>query len=199
METRTINDSWEDCKIELKKLDNPNFRETTDEIINHWIYKNKQHLNYNVMNHFTYTFNFFKDLNIDSEDKTFVDIGCQTDILKNIVKSKWIGQDIFPHPEFDTCDIHTLIYEDNSHDIIFCSHTLEHTFSPLIALMEMKRVMKKDGDLILGVPVYPGFMCEEHFYILPVKSWELLITRAGLKIEKVSEVKEDCVCFHLKK
>lgn len=45
-----------------------------------------------------------------------------------------------------------LPYEDNSFDVVYSSHVLEHVTSEQQALDEMKRVLKPGGVLIIGMP-----------------------------------------------
>jgi ubiquinone/menaquinone biosynthesis C-methylase UbiE len=51
-------------------------------------------------------------------------------------------------------DMHSLAYEDKSFDIVYSSHTLEHSYDPSKALSEWNRILKDDGLLILVLP-YP--------------------------------------------
>ncbi len=51
-------------------------------------------------------------------------------------------------------DIHEIPFEDNSVDIIFCNHVLEHVDDDIQALSEMKRVLKPGGWAILQVPFF---------------------------------------------
>jgi predicted SAM-dependent methyltransferase len=50
-------------------------------------------------------------------------------------------------------DITCLSFSDNSFDFIFASHVLEHIKNDLLALSEIKRVLKPDGIAILPVPI----------------------------------------------
>jgi ubiquinone/menaquinone biosynthesis C-methylase UbiE len=43
-------------------------------------------------------------------------------------------------------------FEDNSFDVVYSSHVLEHVSDEIQSLKEMKRVLKEDGVLILGMP-----------------------------------------------
>ncbi|WP_424963432.1 class I SAM-dependent methyltransferase [Ekhidna sp.] len=60
-------------------------------------------------------------------------------------------------------DIHEIPFEDNSIDIIFCNHVLEHVDDDKKALREMHRVLKPGGWAILQVPF---------FYPLPKTTYE---------------------------
>jgi SAM-dependent methyltransferase len=42
--------------------------------------------------------------------------------------------------------------KDSAYDFIFASHTLEHIANPIKALFEWKRIIKKDGYIILILP-----------------------------------------------
>ncbi len=60
-------------------------------------------------------------------------------------------------------DIHDIPLEDDTIDILFCNHVLEHVDDDLKALSEIKRVLKPGGWAILQVPF---------FYPLPKKTYE---------------------------
>ena len=45
-----------------------------------------------------------------------------------------------------------LPYENETFDVVFCSHVLEHVNNEEKSLQEIKRVLKKDGILIIGMP-----------------------------------------------
>ena len=46
----------------------------------------------------------------------------------------------------------SLPFKDRSFDVVFCSHTLEHVYSPLLLLKEFNRVLKDSGLVIIAVP-----------------------------------------------
>jgi SAM-dependent methyltransferase len=59
-------------------------------------------------------------------------------------------------------DIHNIPFEENTFDVIFCNHVLEHVDDDIKAMSEMYRVLKPGGWAILQVPFfYP--MEEETF------------------------------------
>lgn len=52
-------------------------------------------------------------------------------------------------------DIHEIPFNENSFDVIFCNHVLEHVDDDLKAMEEMYRVLKPEGWAILQVPFFP--------------------------------------------
>lgn len=50
-------------------------------------------------------------------------------------------------------DIQAIEYEDNTFDVIYCSHVLEHVPNDLQAMKELRRVLKPSGWAILQVPI----------------------------------------------
>ncbi len=53
---------------------------------------------------------------------------------------------------FQHGDAENLAFGDKCFDLVICSEVLEHLLSPQKALREMRRVLKKDGTLILTTP-----------------------------------------------
>lgn len=51
-------------------------------------------------------------------------------------------------------DIHDIPLADNTVDVIFCNHVLEHVADDIKALSEMKRVLKPKGWAILQIPFF---------------------------------------------
>ena len=44
-------------------------------------------------------------------------------------------------------------FESNSFDFILCNHVLEHVYDDELAIIELRRVLKKNGMAILQVPL----------------------------------------------
>lgn len=68
-----------------------------------------------------------------------------------------ITVDIDPErkPEI-VADIHKMPFGDGEFEMVLCTEVLEHTLDPKVAIREIKRVLKKDGLLILSTRfVYP--------------------------------------------
>jgi SAM-dependent methyltransferase len=51
-------------------------------------------------------------------------------------------------------DVHSIPFPDNSFDVIFCNHVLEHVEDDILACSEFNRVLKPGGWGILQSPVY---------------------------------------------
>jgi SAM-dependent methyltransferase len=51
-------------------------------------------------------------------------------------------------------DIHDIPFQENTFDIIFCNHVLEHVSDDLQAMREMLRVLKPGGWAILQIPYF---------------------------------------------
>jgi len=50
-------------------------------------------------------------------------------------------------------DFHFLSLPDESFDLVFSSHSLEHSISPLFALLEWTRVLRRGGYLMVVIPM----------------------------------------------
>lgn len=60
-------------------------------------------------------------------------------------------------------DMHFLDYEDESFDLVWSHHSLEHSFSQLFALSEWKRVLRPGGLLSVTVPPHKSQIVSGHF------------------------------------
>ena len=72
-------------------------------------------------------------------------------MFKNI---EYISCDIRPEAAMQVQDITKTTFEDNTFDIIFCSHVLEHIEDDKKAMRELLRILKPDGFALLQVPLY---------------------------------------------
>lgn len=106
--------------------------------------------------------------NIESKTEKLLDLGCHSGLLTSQIK-KNITADVYavdiseisikyaqkkyPHINFMVTDIQNgLSYTDSYFDVITTFDVLEHIPNPEQVKDEIKRVLKKDGYLIIGIP-----------------------------------------------
>jgi SAM-dependent methyltransferase len=82
-------------------------------------------------------------------------------------------------------DMHFLEFADETFDLVWSHHSLEHSFSPLLCLREWYRVLKKDGYLAVTVPPHKNEIVSGHFSV----GWNIgqlmyLLGLAGFNIKK---------------
>lgn len=81
-------------------------------------------------------------------------------------------------------DMAFLDFEDESFDLVWCRHALEHSVMPMIALMELSRVLRPGGYLYIEVPQDESVHADNpnHYSMLSDRSWQSLMRRTGLKL-----------------
>lgn len=80
-------------------------------------------------------------------------------------------------------DFAFLDFPDQSFDMVWCRHALEHSVFPYFTLAEMHRVLKPGGVLYVEVPA-PDTACRHqtnpnHYSVLGRSMWVELMKRAG--------------------
>lgn len=94
-----------------------------------------------------------------------LDVGCASgfmisEVYKAFPHAKYFGIDIYdrviehaqktyPHINFKVASAEKLPFAENSFDLILFYETIEHVENPKDCLKEVKRILKKDGTLIL--------------------------------------------------
>jgi SAM-dependent methyltransferase len=74
--------------------------------------------------------------------------------LLGIENIEYRSADLYMTNVDDVVDIRNMyIYDDNSFDLLICSHVLEHIDDDLKAMSEIHRILKSDGIAILLVPI----------------------------------------------
>jgi ubiquinone/menaquinone biosynthesis C-methylase UbiE len=76
-------------------------------------------------------------------------------------------------------DFSFLDFPDNSFDMIFARHSLEHSPMPLLTLMEWNRVGKSFLCLILPQPKYWKWAGRNHYSVMSRSTALFLLHRAG--------------------
>lgn len=101
---------------------------------------------------------FFKNNEeLFNKDKSWLELA-PSKSFNNFIQSNLIGKyrtaDLMMDGVDDKVDIQNMyIYEDNTFDCIICSHVLEHIPDDQKAVQELYRILKKDGVLIVLVPI----------------------------------------------
>lgn len=80
-------------------------------------------------------------------------------------------------------DFSFLEYPDNSFDLIFSRHSLEHSPFPLITLMEWARVAKNWLGIVVPAPEWYGVRnSPNHYYVLYIEQWKNLLDNSGWNV-----------------
>ncbi|PTB97904.1 SAM-dependent methyltransferase [Marivirga lumbricoides] len=59
-------------------------------------------------------------------------------------------------------DVHNIPFEENTFDVTFCNHVMEHVDDDIKAMSELKRVLKPGGWGIIQVPFFPPLQDETY-------------------------------------
>jgi len=74
-------------------------------------------------------------------------------ILRSTPNLDYLSGDLDPKAAMVQMDITDIHYPDNSFDVIYCSHVLEHVPADRTAMRELARVLKPGGWAVLAVPI----------------------------------------------
>ena len=98
------------------------------------------------------------------------------------------------HLNVKQCVIEKAEFEDNCFDAITILATLEHVPDPRNLLVEVKRILKPDGVLLVSVPTIPAYLpiirskwrmfIGDHYYFFTDESLQKLLEKVGFKLEK---------------
>ena len=119
--------------------------------------------------------------------ESVLDVGCgDTAFMKSRFESvgmKYTGVAVRTiNPEIVNADFSFLDFDDNSFDVIFSRHSLEHSPMPIITLMEWNRVSSHLLCLILPNPITYGWAGRNHYSMLHPDQVEFLLNRSGWHI-----------------
>lgn len=76
-----------------------------------------------------------------------------TQALKEKKEIDYLSTDLNSPFAMARMDITAIDYQDNSFDVIYCSHVLEHIADDLKAMSEFRRILRPGGWAILQVPI----------------------------------------------
>ncbi len=113
----------------------------------------------------THKINLAKKLLTQINFKNCLDVGCASgymvsEIAKSYPEAEYFAIDVYDKAidhakrkysniKFQEASADKLPFKDSAFDLVLCYETIEHVENPKECLREMKRVLKKDGTLIL--------------------------------------------------
>lgn len=92
---------------------------------------------------------------------------CFESRLKKRLGDNYITADLYNPGAMVNMDITNIAYPDESFDVIYCSHVLEHVQDDKRAMREFYRVLKNDGWAILLVPITSEKTFEDPSIVVP--------------------------------
>ena len=122
-----------------------------------------------------------------------LDVGCGTGFCQPMFE-KWgvsyegicLGEDFIDATNHGRnvkkMDFNFLDYPDNSFDLIFSRHSLEHSPMPLLTLMEWARVAKSWLGLVLPAPEWYTFAGANHYSVMNMEQIKNILNVAGWNI-----------------
>lgn len=117
-----------------------------------------------------------KDISLLEKFDKHLDIGCADGYftkkyLEKYPDTEGFGVDLsdivisqINDPKFVVADCYHLPYLNDYFDLVHCAEVLEHLERPTEALREMKRVLKKGGQIVLTTPYKEQPLYEEHLW-----------------------------------
>lgn len=79
-------------------------------------------------------------------------------------------------------DFTFLEYDDNSFDLIFARHALEHSPMPLLTLMEWARVAKNWLGIVLPAPEWYTYKGQNHYSVMNMEQIHNLLDVSGWRV-----------------
>lgn len=92
----------------------------------------------------------------DRRPKTMLHVAperCLAERLSAMLGSGYLTADLHDPSAMVRMDVMNIAYPDESFDVIYCSHVLEHVIDDRRAMREFRRVLKRDGWAVLLVPI----------------------------------------------
>ena len=95
---------------------------------------------------------------------------------EDVIKAQELGRNV------KRMDFNFLEYEDESFDLIFSRHSLEHSPMPIITLMEWRRVAKNWLGLVLPAPEWYTYRGQNHYSVMNTDQINNLLDMAGWRL-----------------
>jgi SAM-dependent methyltransferase len=93
-------------------------------------------------------------------------------------------------------DMHNMLrFNPRAFDAIVCWDVLEHSVAPLIALSEMKRVLRDDGVLLVFIPDQRWVECRYHVIVPTVRQMMWLFRLVGFHTVHVTRYRDEMAVY----
>ena len=131
------------------------------------------------------TLAFLKDWSQLNPDSTVLDVACGTGTFERLVLQEHpnlhiVGVDLaermlaiaqqkcrhYPHVSFQKASVAALPFNDRSFDLVLSASALHYFDDPIAALIEMKRVLKPDGELVILDWCKDDWLCQLYDLVL---------------------------------
>ncbi|CAN7361449.1 class I SAM-dependent methyltransferase [Phenylobacterium sp. LjRoot219] len=132
-----------------------------------------------------------------------LDVGCGQGVALELFRDAGLdATGITLGPDAEACrarglkvlemDFAFLDFADQSFDLVWCRHAIEHSVFPFFTLAELHRILKPGGVLYLEVPA-PDTSCRHqtnpnHYSVLGKSMWLELIRRVGFPLSRVLDL-----------
>jgi SAM-dependent methyltransferase len=93
---------------------------------------------------------------LDGSEKSMLHIApepCIEKPLRKLIGPNYLTADLLSSHAMVKMDITNIQYSDETFDVIYCSHVLEHVSDDMAALREMRRVLRPQGWALILVPI----------------------------------------------
>jgi len=125
--------------------------------------------------------------------KTVLDVGCGEAFLQDTFEEMGmeylgvcLGKDyriaLDNGKNVDEQDFSFLPYPEETFDLVFARHSLEHSPMPILTLFEWHRVAKNWLCLIMPKPKFWQFIGRNHYSVMALSQCRVLLRRAGWNI-----------------
>lgn len=118
--------------------------------------------------------------------------------LKKQLGSGYISADIMRNRASVRMDITDIQYPNETFDVIYCSHVLEHVSDDKRAIREFCRVLESDGWAVLLVPITADKTFEDASVIDPSERLKLFGQKDHVRRYGPDYVERLRSCFHVK-
>lgn len=145
------------------------------------------------VNHQHFSLEFMKE--IPSNVKTVLDLGCSDGW--SMERLREMGKEVMgvtiSRKDYEVAkakgldvrvgDIHNIPLPNESVELVYARHVVEHSLRPKTVLYEIRRILKNEGYLFL---VFPSMIWKgsDHYNLLPENEMIDLVKSMGFKIEK---------------